>query len=69
MVSVSIKHSGIGDIPVPVFQFDRGNGGPPAPVATGICPPVPATGTWGMIALLGLLMVGSLFFMRRRSEG
>jgi MYXO-CTERM domain-containing protein len=31
-------------------------------------PPVPATGTWGMIALLGLLMVGSLFFMRRRAE-
>jgi len=29
---------------------------------------VPASSTWGMIALLGLLMVGSLFFMRRRSE-
>ena len=31
-------------------------------------PPVPASGTWGMIARLGLLMVGSLFFMRRRAE-
>ena len=31
-------------------------------------PPVPATSTWGMIALLGLLLVGSLFFMRRRAE-
>jgi MYXO-CTERM domain-containing protein len=29
---------------------------------------VPASGSWGMIALLGLLMVGSLFFMRRRVE-
>ena len=29
---------------------------------------VPASSTWGMIALLGLLMVGSLFFMRRRVE-
>jgi MYXO-CTERM domain-containing protein len=31
-------------------------------------PGVPASSTWGMIALLGLLMVGSLFFMRRRAE-
>ncbi len=29
---------------------------------------VPASGTWGMIALVGLLMVGSLFFMRRRAD-
>jgi MYXO-CTERM domain-containing protein len=29
---------------------------------------VPASSSWGMIALLGLLMVGSLFFMRRRAE-
>jgi hypothetical protein len=31
-------------------------------------PPVPASGTWGMIALIGLLLVGSLFFMRRRAQ-
>ena len=31
-------------------------------------PGVPASSTWGMIALLGLLMAGSLFFMRRRAE-
>jgi hypothetical protein len=31
-------------------------------------PPVPATGTWALIALIGLLMVGSLFLMRRRVE-
>ena len=42
------------------MQFDVGNG--PGP------PPVPATGTWGMIVLLGLLMVGSLFIMRRGAE-
>ena len=30
-------------------------------------PPVPATGIWGLIVLIGLLMVGSLFFMRRRA--
>ncbi len=30
--------------------------------------PAPASGTWGMIALIGLVMVGSLFFMRRRRE-
>ena len=29
---------------------------------------VPATGTWEVIVLLGLLMVGSLFFMRRRAD-
>ncbi len=42
------------------IQFGTGGGGG----TTG----VPASSTWGMIALLGLLMVGSLFFMRRRSE-
>ena len=31
--------------------------------------PASASGTWGMIALIGLLMVGSLLFMRRRAEG
>ncbi len=40
------------------MQFEVGNG--PAP-------PVAATGIWGVIALIGLLMVGSLFFMRRRA--
>ncbi len=29
---------------------------------------VPTTSTWGVIVLLGLLMVGSLFFMRRRAD-
>ncbi len=29
---------------------------------------VPTISQWGMIALIGLLMVGSLFFMRRRGE-
>ncbi len=41
--------------------FQDGGGGS---AATG----VPASSTWGMIALLGLLMVGSLFFMRRRAK-
>jgi hypothetical protein len=31
-------------------------------------PPVPAAGTWGMIALISLLLAGSLYYMRRRVE-
>ncbi len=43
------------------FLFgDKEGPGPP--------PGVPASSNWGMIALLGLLLVGSLFFMRRRAE-
>jgi hypothetical protein len=49
------------DIGIPGVWLLRGNAG-------GGGPPMPASGTWGMIALVGLLMVGSLFFMRRRAE-
>ncbi len=31
-------------------------------------PPVPASGTWGMIALIGLVLVASLFFMRGHDD-
>ena len=42
------------------LQFANVVGPPP--------PPVAASGTWGIIALIGLLMVVSLFFMRRRAQ-
>jgi hypothetical protein len=35
--------------------------------STGGGPPAPASSTWGMIALVGLVMAGSLYFMRRRA--
>jgi hypothetical protein len=39
--------------------FSGGGGDPPG---------TPASSTWGMIALIAMIMAGSLFYMRRRAE-
>jgi hypothetical protein len=42
------------------LHFSGGGGGDP--------PGTPASSTWGMIALIAMIMAGSLFYMRRRAE-
>ncbi len=57
LFAAALNMDGIGLPGVFLLRGNADGGGDPAPAAS----------TWGMIALVGLVMAGSLYFMRRRA--